>query len=128
MQAKIGRPLRKATGVAAVAILWQYPEAAAGLFLLWLFWDSLDRMARRTYADYHVRKARKALREDLHTRVEPCIIPIMNERIRAEREKKERSRQRRERLRCFAKALADNVLAPFRANVGTWRKTDEEGG
>ena len=113
MQAKIGRPLRKATWVAAVAILWQYPEAAAGLFLLWLFWDSLDGMARRAYDDHRASRTARALREDLHARVDPYSVHLMNEREKALRRRRARARERRAYWAGKARALTARLAGPW---------------
>ena len=77
--------MRKLVGVAAMAVLFPCPEAAVGLFFTWVFWDNLGNLALRVHEDWQVGKVEKALRRDIHAKVDIYYVHLMNVRTRAER-------------------------------------------
>ena len=103
--------LRKATGTAAALIAWKWPEAAVGGFLLWLYWEPLNRLAIGVWDDWMCARTEKALREDPNAEVEGFYVLMLSRRRRRERERQERFRQRwRSRLGSPRRALATLLI------------------
>jgi len=74
--------LRKATGTAAALIAWKWPEAAVAGFLLWLYWEPLDRLATRVWDDWMCARTERALREDPNAAVEGFYVLMLSRRRR----------------------------------------------
>ena len=134
-QANQGGIVRKLVGVAAMAALFPCPEAAVGLFFTWVFWDNLGNLALRVHEDWQVGKVEKALRRDIHAKVDIYYVHLMNVRTRAEREKKKKFRNSLKRKAArgvrAVSFLASTVTYPIKLvqrvvwMLFVWEKTTE---